>query len=300
MVARDRNHPGIIIWSIGNEIPRTATTPPSRTSLISAVKAKDTTRAIGQGLCQRRPRRGAWPAWKTWSVSTTRRTCTTTHSSNPTWKLFASESSSAVRSRGVYKTPVTTNILTSSDNQCSSYDNSVVSWGTSAEGSWSSVNTRAYIAGEFIWTGFDYIGYPGSYTSPNGSAGKLHLSWDVPFAPGKLVAVARRDGREVARDEVDTAGAPAAVRLTPDKRAIAADGRSLSYVTADVVDANGVVGASTPTTRSPSASMARGGSSGWTTAARRMPRTTRPPRARRSTARRWSSSPPATVRGRSP
>ncbi len=83
--------------------------------------------------------------------------------------------------------------------------------------------------------------FPGSYTSPNGSAGKLHLTWTVPFAPGRLVAIASRDGREVARDEVDTAGAPATVRLTPDKRAIAADGRSLSYVTADVVDANGVV-----------------------------------------------------------
>jgi beta-galactosidase len=83
--------------------------------------------------------------------------------------------------------------------------------------------------------------FPGSYTSPNGSAGKLHLSWDVPFAPGKLVAVARRGGREVARDELDSAGAPAAVRLTPDKRKIAADGRSLSYVTVDVVDANGVL-----------------------------------------------------------
>jgi beta-galactosidase len=83
--------------------------------------------------------------------------------------------------------------------------------------------------------------FPGSYTSPNGSAGKLHLTWSVPFAPGKLVAVARRDGRQVARDEIDTAGPPATVRLTPDKRAIVADGRSLSYVTADVVDANGVV-----------------------------------------------------------
>jgi beta-galactosidase len=83
--------------------------------------------------------------------------------------------------------------------------------------------------------------FPGSYTSPNGSAGKLHLTWDVPFAPGRLVAVARRDGHEVARDELDTAGPPAAVRLTPDKRAIAADGRSLSYVTADVVDAHGVL-----------------------------------------------------------
>jgi beta-galactosidase len=83
--------------------------------------------------------------------------------------------------------------------------------------------------------------FPGSYTSPNGSAGKLHLTWSVPFAPGRLVAVARRDGREVARDEVDTAGAPAAVRLTPDKRSITADGRSLSYLTVDVVDADGVI-----------------------------------------------------------
>jgi beta-galactosidase len=83
--------------------------------------------------------------------------------------------------------------------------------------------------------------FPGSYTSPNGSAGKLHLTWNMPFAPGRLVAVARRDGREVARDEIDTAGTPATVRLTPDKKAIAADGRSLSFVTADVVDSRGVV-----------------------------------------------------------
>jgi beta-galactosidase len=83
--------------------------------------------------------------------------------------------------------------------------------------------------------------FPGSYTSPNGSAGKLHLTWSVPFAPGKLVAVARRDGREVARDEIVTAGAPRAVRLTPDEGVIAADGRSLSYLTVDVVDDNGAL-----------------------------------------------------------
>src|SRR3954454_10291295 len=81
--------------------------------------------------------------------------------------------------------------------------------------------------------------FPGSYTSPNGSAGQLHLTWHVPFAPGRLVAVARRDGREVARDELDTAGAPDTVRLTPDKRVISADGKALSYVTADVVDRHG-------------------------------------------------------------
>ena len=83
--------------------------------------------------------------------------------------------------------------------------------------------------------------YPGSYTSPNKSVGKLHLTWNVPFAPGKLEAVAKRDGKVVATDVLRTAGTPYTVRLSPDRRAISADGRSLSYVTADVVDSHGVI-----------------------------------------------------------
>jgi beta-galactosidase len=83
--------------------------------------------------------------------------------------------------------------------------------------------------------------FPGSYTSPNGGAGTLHLSWQVPFAPGRLVAVARRGGVVVARDEVDTAGAPSRLRLRPDRRSTTADGQSLTYLTADVLDARGVL-----------------------------------------------------------
>ncbi|GAA4789243.1 glycoside hydrolase family 2 TIM barrel-domain containing protein [Streptomyces ziwulingensis] len=83
--------------------------------------------------------------------------------------------------------------------------------------------------------------HPGSYTSPNGSAGKLHLSWRVPFEPGELKAVARRGGRPVATDVVRTAGTPHALRLTPDRETVAADGRSLVFVTADVVDRHGTV-----------------------------------------------------------
>ncbi|MBP0456802.1 glycoside hydrolase family 2 TIM barrel-domain containing protein [Streptomyces montanisoli] len=83
--------------------------------------------------------------------------------------------------------------------------------------------------------------YPGSYTSPTGSAGKLHLTWRVPFAPGELRAVARRGHRQVATDVLRTAGAPHAVRLSTDRREVGADGRSLVYVTADVVDAHGVL-----------------------------------------------------------
>ncbi|MFI6435858.1 glycoside hydrolase family 2 TIM barrel-domain containing protein [Streptomyces sp. NPDC050759] len=83
--------------------------------------------------------------------------------------------------------------------------------------------------------------YPGSYTSPNGSAGKLHLTWKVPYAPGELKAVARRNGKVVATDVLRTAGKPHAVRLTADRPSLAADGRSLVFVTADVVDSRGVV-----------------------------------------------------------
>ncbi|MGW0611576.1 glycoside hydrolase family 2 TIM barrel-domain containing protein [Streptomyces sp. NPDC002788] len=83
--------------------------------------------------------------------------------------------------------------------------------------------------------------YPGSYTSPNGSAGKLHLTWKVPYQPGELKAVARQDGKVVATDVLRTAGAPHAIRLTPDRTSLAADGRSLVFVTAEVVDRRGVV-----------------------------------------------------------
>ncbi|WP_037671359.1 glycoside hydrolase family 2 TIM barrel-domain containing protein [Streptomyces griseus] len=83
--------------------------------------------------------------------------------------------------------------------------------------------------------------YPGSYTSPNGSAGKLHLTWHVPYRPGELKAVARRGGRVVATDVLRTAGRPHAVRLSADRTSVAADGRSLVFVTAEVVDVRGVV-----------------------------------------------------------
>ncbi|MEU0899393.1 glycoside hydrolase family 2 TIM barrel-domain containing protein [Streptomyces massasporeus] len=83
--------------------------------------------------------------------------------------------------------------------------------------------------------------HPGSYTSPNGSAGKLHLTWKVPFEPGELKAVARRGGKVVATDVLRTAGAPHAIRLTADRPSLAADGRSLVFVTAEVVDRRGVV-----------------------------------------------------------
>src|SRR5207302_5805140 len=76
---------------------------------------------------------------------------------------------------------------------------------------------------------------PGSYQSPNGSSGKLHLTWNVPFQPGRLLAVAKNvSGNVVAGDEVDTAGRPDALRLTTDRTSLPSDGKALAYITVHV------------------------------------------------------------------
>jgi beta-galactosidase len=70
--------------------------------------------------------------------------------------------------------------------------------------------------------------------------GAMHVAWRVPFEAGMLEAVSYRGGREVLRREVRTAGRAVAVRLTPDRARIAADGDDLSFVTVELVDDAGV------------------------------------------------------------
>ena len=69
----------------------------------------------------------------------------------------------------------------------------------------------------------------------------LHLSWDVPYAPGVLKAVGYREGRAVAESEVRTAGAPAALVLSADTDHLRADGADVASVAVSVVDAAGTV-----------------------------------------------------------
>jgi beta-galactosidase len=68
---------------------------------------------------------------------------------------------------------------------------------------------------------------------------KYRLMWQVPFQPGTLKAVAYRGGKQVAEEEMRTAGAPARVRLTADRSAIHSDGDDLSFVTVRVEDKDG-------------------------------------------------------------
>ena len=65
------------------------------------------------------------------------------------------------------------------------------------------------------------------------------VDWQVPYAPGRLEAIAKKDGQEVARYAVETTGAPVALRLTPDRGTLAGDGRDAVPVTVEAIDLQG-------------------------------------------------------------
>ncbi len=68
---------------------------------------------------------------------------------------------------------------------------------------------------------------------------EFHVMWRVTYEPGEVKVVSRRNGKEILSQTIRTAGNPAQIRLTPDRRVIDADGVDLSFVTVEIVDAEG-------------------------------------------------------------
>jgi beta-galactosidase len=160
MASRDRNHPSIFMWSIGNEIPQAADQTVVK-QLMTAIKTKDDTRVIGQAFAAFAYDEGSAGLEDVVGINYAPDRYDSVHTAHPTWKILASETSSAFRSRGIYN---------NNNNQSSSYDDAWAGWGASAETSWTSINTRPWVAGEFIWTGIDYIGEPTPYAWPSKSS----------------------------------------------------------------------------------------------------------------------------------
>ena len=172
-IERDRNHPCIIMWSIGNEINDTIDP-----------HGLDITKRLYEYVLKYDPKGNAAPTIGSNYMGTENaQKCSDVvklagynyseylydehHAKYPGWVIYGSETASAVRSRGIYRFPAELPLLTGEDCQCSSLDNSVVGWGSSAMKSWRLDRDCPFCCGQFIWTGFDYIGEPTPYNTKN-------------------------------------------------------------------------------------------------------------------------------------
>ncbi|OAB46851.1 Ig-like domain-containing protein [Paenibacillus antarcticus] len=177
MVDRGKNEPSIIMWSIGNEIYDTTSASGVTTArnLVRWIKEVDPTRPTTIGEDKTRGDKvnvtpinsyvkEIFNAVDIVGLNYSENNYAGYHTQNPEWKIYGAETSSATRSRGVYTHPYSYNQSTKyADMQQSSYDNDYVGWGRTAEDAWKRDRDLKNVAGQFIWTGFDYIGEPTPY-----------------------------------------------------------------------------------------------------------------------------------------
>ena len=96
------------------------------------------------------------------------------HKAHPDWVIYGSETSSIVQSRNIYHFPASASVLSDDDEQCSSLGNSQTSWGAKSTESCIRVDRDTpFSMGQFLWTGFDYIGEPTPYHTKNSYFGQI-------------------------------------------------------------------------------------------------------------------------------
>lgn len=352
-ILRDRNHPSVFMWSIGNEVLEQWSDAQADTlsleeanlilnfghsadmlakegevsvnslltkKLADFVKALDPTRPVTAGCNEPNPanhlfRSGALDIigynYHNVNIPDVPRNF-------PGKPFIITESNSALMTRGYYRMPSDEMFIWperwdkpfyDATFACSSYDNCHAPWGNTHEENLLLTKKNDFISGQYVWTGFDYIGEPTPYGWParssyfgiidlagfpkdvyylyqsewsnkqvlhlfphwNWTAGQdvdmwcyynqadevelfvngksqgvkakdenhLHVVWRVKYEPGSVKVVARKDGKVVGEEEIRTAGEPKKIRLTPDRNTLNADGKDLSFVTVEIVDAEG-------------------------------------------------------------
>jgi beta-galactosidase len=167
-IHRDRNHPSVIAWSIGNEIREQGTKDGLETCqfLVDICHREDPSRpttsgfnnwssAIKNGLADAVD----LPGWNYKPQFYNK-----IHKEHPDWTMYASETASTVSSRGEYFFPAEVKVMyTRKPYQSSSFDVEYPSWATSPDREFVAQDSFKFIAGEFVWTGFDYLGEPTPY-----------------------------------------------------------------------------------------------------------------------------------------
>ncbi len=327
MVRRDRNHPSIILWSIGNEV-REQGRP----------DGWQVAKRLVDFFHQEDPTRPTTAAFDNWQNAIKNKLAETVDipgfnykpnhyeeilKDHPDWLIYGSETASTVSSRGVYHLPLE-NYQKHPSKQVTSYDVVAPSWAMPPDVEfYYQDKIPNQVLGEFVWTGFDYLGEPTPYSGGRGGATdwparssyfgmvdlagfpkdryyfyqsrwtskpmvhvlpswnwdagqqipvmaysnadevelflngkslgrkkrfeettqipvgrnvsneltfstKYRFVWQVVYQPGTLRAVAYKDGKQVAVDEMRTASAPARIKVLPDRATIQADGDDLS------------------------------------------------------------------------
>lgn len=352
-ILRDRNHPSVFMWSIGNEVLEQWNDAQADTlsleeanlilnfghsadmlakegevsvnslltkKLADFVKALDPTRPVTAGCNEPNPANHLFRSEALDIIGYNY------HNVNipdvprnfPGKPFIITESNSALMTRGYYRMPSDEMFIWperwdkpfyDATFACSSYDNCHAPWGNTHEENLLLTKKNDFISGQYVWTGFDYIGEPTPYGWParssyfgiidlagfpkdvyylyqsewsnkqvlhlfphwNWTAGQdvdmwcyynqadevelfvngksqgvkakdenhLHVVWRVKYEPGSVKVVARKDGKVVGEKEIRTAGEPKKIRLTPDRNTLNADGKDLSFVTVEIVDAEG-------------------------------------------------------------
>jgi beta-galactosidase len=179
LVLAHRNHPSIVMWSIGNEIPEQGMQGGREMAmhLQDLCHQLDPTRPVTQGMDRAENALSTGFAQTMDVPGFNYRVHKYQNNIKQLWQgfLLGSETASTVSSRGVYKFPVkvTDNsqyaswsksydqkAIQNADGQCSSYDVEYCSWSNLPDDDWRWQDDYPWVIGEFVWTGFDYLGEP--------------------------------------------------------------------------------------------------------------------------------------------